>query len=69
MTNSDPLVHPSEGAQIRCDFCDQIVESVGRVALDGEYERLRTPHAEQYACAACFEKKDLARRAAGSAAR
>lgn len=46
---------------MECDFCREPVASVRRVALDGEYERLRTPHAVQYACSDCFEKKDRQR--------
>ena len=46
---------------IECDFCHDVVASVRRVALDGEYERLRTPHAVQYACEGCFERKDQER--------
>ncbi len=49
----------------RCDFCGAVVERVRRVALDGEYERLRTPHAVRYACADCSERKDEERRRAG----
>jgi hypothetical protein len=51
---------------MRCDFCEQIVAGVRRVALDGDYERLRTPHAEQYACSDCFEKKDRERTASAA---
>lgn len=46
---------------IGCDFCDKVVSSVRRVALDGDYERLRTPHVVQYACESCFERKDRER--------
>jgi hypothetical protein len=46
---------------VKCDFCDEPVPSVRRVALDGEYERLRTPHAVMYACPSCFEKKERTR--------
>jgi len=49
------------GAGVTCDFCKQIVPSVRRVALDGEYERLRTPHQVMYSCPACFEKKERRR--------
>ena len=44
-----------------CDFCQREVPSVRRVALDGEYERLQTPHAVMYSCPECFEKKDRTR--------
>lgn len=46
----------------RCDFCEDVVGTVRRVALDGDYERLRTPHQPLYACPSCFEKKDQQRR-------
>ncbi len=48
-------------AEMSCDFCHEIVPSVRRVALDREYERLRTPHAVMYACSSCFEKKERSR--------
>lgn len=49
------------GVGLRCDFCGELVPSVRRVALDREYERLRTPHVERYACLACSEKKERER--------
>lgn len=63
MTNPrrDPVTPPNQPAPIKCDFCEQTVPSVRRVALDGDYERLRTPHAVMYSCPACFEKKDRQR--------
>lgn len=48
-------------AGITCDFCHEVVASVRRVALDREYERLRTPHAVMYSCSSCFEKKERRR--------
>jgi len=53
----------SEG--LRCDFCGATVPRVRRIALDGEYERLRTPHRPMYACPECSERKESARRARG----
>jgi len=47
---------------VACDFCGEVVPSVRRVALDGEYERLRTRHQVQYSCAPCFEKKERVRK-------
>jgi len=44
-----------------CDFCGQPAPSVRRVALDRGYDRLRTPHREQYACPTCSEAKERAR--------
>ena len=54
---------PSEDTEtpMECDFCHQAAPRVQRVALDGEYERLQTPHSVQYACPDCFEKKDRQR--------
>jgi hypothetical protein len=49
------------GAGMKCDFCEDTVPSVRRVALDGEYERLRTPHAVMYSCPSCFETKEQRR--------
>ena len=46
---------------LRCDFCGDQVMRVRRVALDGEYERLRTRHQTRYACEACSEKKERER--------
>ncbi len=45
----------------RCDFCDDVVSSVRRVALDQEYDRLQKAHQERYSCADCFEKKEQER--------
>ena len=45
----------------RCDFCGQQVSRVRRIALDGEYERLRTPHQVRYACPACSDLKERER--------
>lgn len=45
-----------------CDFCGETAPSVRRVALDGDYERLRTPHAVRYACPSCSERKERERR-------
>jgi hypothetical protein len=39
---------------------------VKRVALDGAYERLRTPHKPRFACAACSERKERERLEAAS---
>jgi hypothetical protein len=53
---------PGEQKQgIRCDFCGEVVTSVRRVALDGQYDRLGTPHRERYACQTCSERKERER--------
>lgn len=46
---------------LRCDFCGAVVPSIRRVALDGDYERLRTRHRELYACGPCSQRKERAR--------
>lgn len=47
---------------LRCDFCGVSVPRVRRVALDRDYERLRTPHRALYACPECSERKERSRR-------
>jgi len=59
-TRPTQATRPAE-AGLECDFCQIWVTSVRRVALDGDYERLTTPHAVQYACPECFERKDRVR--------
>lgn len=62
MTTSptDPEARTAEQSSqdIRCDFCSRVVPSVRRVALDGDYERLRTKHSVRYACPSCSQSKD-----------
>jgi hypothetical protein len=58
----DPSAPTAEVDGLRCDFCGAIVPRVRRVALDGAYERLRTPHRPLYACPDCSERKEQARR-------
>ena len=47
---------------VRCDFCGEVVARVRRIALDRDYERLRTPHKVQYACEPCSVRKEAERR-------
>jgi hypothetical protein len=64
MTSRDPSTANDGGTipgGLRCDFCGQETTSVRRVAIDRSYERLRTPHREQYACPACSERKERVR--------
>ncbi len=49
------------GAPLRCDFCGEPAGSLRRVVLDGDYERLRTPHRELYACPPCSDRKERTR--------
>jgi ribosomal protein L37AE/L43A len=48
-------------AALRCDFCRAQVARVRRVALDGDYDRLQTPHMVRYACPECSQRKELER--------
>jgi len=58
---SGGAVEASEPTGLRCDFCGSLVPRVRRVALDGDYDRLQTPHAVRYACAECSQRKELER--------
>jgi hypothetical protein len=51
-----------QGQALRCDFCAQETTRVRRIALDRDYDRLRTPHLERYACPACSARKERERR-------
>jgi hypothetical protein len=58
--SSTPL---APGAGLVCDFCGQHAATVRRVALDRGYDRLAAPsHRELYACPACSEAKEKARK-------
>ncbi len=59
---------PLEG-RLRCDFCGEEAATVRRIALDGEYERLRTPHVVRYACAPCSDRKERERTGRGGGSR
>jgi hypothetical protein len=63
---SEPKQPESEAADeqqgpLCCDFCGEPSESVRRVALDRDYERLRTRHEPRYACSRCSERKEQER--------
>lgn len=60
MTESDSA-EEKEGRVVRCDLCGEEALSVRRIALDGDYDRLRKPHEVQYACPPCSEKKEQER--------
>ncbi len=62
-TRNDEPVAQTAPDGVACDFCGDVVPSVRRVALDGDYERLRTRHRVRYSCASCFEKKEAERTA------
>ncbi len=51
----------AEEQVMRCDFCGEEARSVRRIALDGEYDRLRKPHEVRYACSDCSERKERQR--------
>lgn len=52
---------PRGGVGLRCDFCGESAQSVRRIALDQDYDRLQTPHRELYACPRCSEQKERRR--------
>ncbi len=48
---------------LRCDFCGREVESVRRVAIDKDYDRLSIKHQIKYACQECSKRKEEERKA------
>lgn len=58
---ADENSQDSQDQVLRCDLCGDEAQSVRRIALDGEYDRLRKPHEVMYACASCSEKKERQR--------
>ncbi|MBE9528371.1 MAG: hypothetical protein IME99_03935 [Proteobacteria bacterium] len=55
---------------IKCDFCGAEFDSVRRVAVDSDYDRLSVKHEKQYACAECSalkERERIEKDASGSA--
>lgn len=48
---------------LKCDFCSKEVDSVVRVALDKDYDRLTEKHSKMYACPDCSAKKEVERQA------
>ncbi|MBI5492276.1 MAG: hypothetical protein HY893_05010 [Deltaproteobacteria bacterium] len=48
---------------LRCDFCGKETETVARVAIDADYDRLTVRHEKRYACKECSEKKEKERKA------
>ena len=64
--NEPTTASSAENAGFSCDFCGRDVPSVQRVALDGDYERLRTPHKALYACPTCSEQKSRDREERGT---
>ncbi len=46
---------------LKCDFCGVETDTVSRVALDVNYDRLTVRHVKMYACAGCALKKEKER--------
>ena len=63
-SSTDLAAMPDAPEGVACDFCGEVVDSVRRVALDGDYERLRTRHQPRYSCGDCFDKKEKQRHTA-----
>jgi hypothetical protein len=49
---------------LKCDFCGTESDSVQRVALDSDYDRLTEKHVQKFACPKCSAKKEAERKAA-----
>ena len=45
---NDSTTSEAKAVGRQCDFCGDIVNSVRRVALDEDYDRLQKAHREQY---------------------
>lgn len=58
---SERLAPSAGGEDLRCDICGQVAPRVRRVALDRDYDRLRVPHRELFACPECSRKKERSR--------
>jgi hypothetical protein len=43
---------------LKCSFCSKESETVIRIALDKDYDRLTLKHDVKYACPACSKKKE-----------
>lgn len=43
---------------LKCSFCGKESETVIRIALDKNYDRLTVKHDVKYACPACSKKKE-----------
>lgn len=61
MSDAQDTLRSPDAVPQSCDFCGDPSTTVRRVALDRGYERLRTPHREQYACSRCSEDKERRR--------
>ncbi len=49
---------------LKCDFCGRETDTVVRIALDKDYDRLTVKHIKRYACRECSEKKERERKRA-----
>jgi len=49
-------------SKLICDFCGKQCETVQRIALDKDYDRITVKHQIKYACQECSEKKEKERR-------
>ena len=49
---------------LSCDFCGKESDTVVRVVLDKDYDRLTEKHVKKYACEECSRKKDDERKKA-----
>lgn len=49
-------------SKLICDFCGKQSETVQRIVLDKDYDRITVKHQIKYACRECSEKKEKDRR-------
>ena len=49
---------------LKCDFCGIESDTVQRVALDTDYDRLTEKHVKKFACAECSARKEEERKSA-----
>ena len=61
MSHSNSNRDEPDETPICCDFCGEEALTVRRIALDGDYDRLRKAHDALYACSTCSEKKERQR--------
>ncbi len=62
VSETEPSAEAATPEVLTCDFCGEEAPRVRRVALDGDYDRLQTPHTVKYACPDCSERKEQERR-------
>ncbi|HBO84543.1 MAG: hypothetical protein A2073_02460 [Deltaproteobacteria bacterium GWC2_42_11] len=47
---------------LKCDLCGKEFDTVRRIAVDKDYDRLSIRHEIKYSCPECFKKKEESRK-------